>query len=65
MGFTDKALQSASEPFYRDEKKQNSMHFGLGLYICRIICEKCGGKLDISNTKTGGKVTAIFFCENI
>lgn len=64
-GFTDKALRLASEPFYRDEKDQNSMHFGLGLYICEIICEKCGGRLDISNTKTGGKVTAILFCGNI
>lgn len=61
-GFTDKALQLASEPFYRDEKEQNSIHFGLGLYICKIICGKCGGSMNISNTEKGGKVTAIFFC---
>ena len=63
-GFTDKALQLASEPFYRDEKEQNSIHFGLGLYICKIICGKCGGSINISNTEMGGKVTAIFFCES-
>lgn len=61
-GFSDKALQLAKEPFYRDDKEQNSSHFGLGLYICRIICEKCGGSVDISNTEDDGKITAKFFC---
>ncbi len=61
-GFSDKALKLAKEPFYRDDREQNNSHFGLGLYICRIICEKCGGSVDISNSETGGKVTAKFFC---
>lgn len=61
-GFSEKALQLAKEPFYRDDKEQNSSHFGLGLYICKIICQKCNGTLDISNTETGGKVTAKIFC---
>lgn len=61
-GFSEKALKFAKEPFYRDEKEHNSSHFGLGLYICKIICEKCGGSVDISNTEDGGKVTANFFC---
>lgn len=63
-GFSEKALQLAKEPFYRDDKEQNSLHFGLGLYICKIICEKSGGNIDISNTENGGKVTATFFCKN-
>lgn len=63
-GFSDKALKFAKEPFYRDDKEQNSSHFGLGLYICKIICEKCGGNLNISNTENGGKVSAKFFCKN-
>lgn len=63
-GFSDKALKLATEPFYRDDKNNNSTHFGLGLYICKIICEKSGGNIDISNTGTGGKVTAKFFCGN-
>lgn len=61
-GFSDNALRLAKEPFFRDDREQNGSHFGLGLYICRIICEKCGGNVDISNTGTGGKVTAKFFC---
>lgn len=63
-GFSDKALKFAKEPFYREDKEQNSSHFGLGLYICKIICEKCGGNLNISNTENGGKVSAKFFCKN-
>ncbi len=64
-GFSEKALKLASEPFYRDDSEQNSMHFGLGLYICRIICEKSGGFLKISNTGNGGKVTAEFIFEKL
>lgn len=61
-GFSDDALRLAKEPFFRDDREQNGSHFGLGLYICRIICEKCGGGVDIFNTETGGGVTAKFFC---
>ncbi|MCM1133821.1 MAG: HAMP domain-containing histidine kinase [Ruminococcus flavefaciens] len=59
-GFSETALKLAKEPFYRDDKEQNGSHFGLGLYICKIICEKCGGSIDISNTEHGGKVSADF-----
>lgn len=63
-GFTETALKNAAEPFFRDEKNSGT-HFGLGLYICRVLCEKCGGRLDISNHEDGGKVTAEFFCGEI
>ncbi|MDE6775548.1 MAG: HAMP domain-containing histidine kinase [Ruminococcus sp.] len=63
-GFSDTALKLAKEPFYRDDKEQNTSHFGLGLYICKIICEKCGGSIDISNTESGAKVTAVFFSKS-
>lgn len=63
-GFSETALKLAEEPFYRDDKEQNGSHFGLGLYICKIICEKCGGSIEISNTENGGKVTATFFCKS-
>lgn len=63
-GFTDEALKNAVKPFFRDEK-ESSIHFGLGLYICRVICEKCGGSLIVSNHQNGGRVTALFSCEKI
>lgn len=56
-GFSEEALRSAVKPFYREEDEKESNHFGLGLYICKMICEKCQGDLSIKN---GGKVSAKF-----
>lgn len=64
-GFTCEALKNAAKPFFRDEKEPDKLHFGLGLYICRILCEKCGGNLIIDNHKNGGKVMATFFIKKI
>ena len=61
-GFTEEALKHASQPFFRDEKEPDKTHFGLGLYISRILCEKCGGRLTIQNHENGGQVTAEFVC---
>ncbi len=58
-GFSEEALQQAAKPFYRDRQDEKN-HFGLGLYICKIICEKCQGELVIENGGIGGKVTAGF-----
>ncbi|MDE7297911.1 MAG: HAMP domain-containing histidine kinase [Lachnospiraceae bacterium] len=60
-GFSAEALRSAADPFFRDEKEPDKTHFGLGLYICRILCEKCGGTLKIENDG-GGRVTAAVLC---
>ena len=61
-GFTEEALKNAAQPFFRDEKEPDKTHFGLGLYICRILCEKCGGTLTVENHENGGMVTAKFRC---
>lgn len=58
-GFSDTDLQNACSPFYRD-RKGGKEHLGLGLYICRVICEKNAGQFLIENGKSGAKVTAIF-----
>lgn len=63
-GFSEEALERAMQPFFRDDKEDKT-HFGLGLYICRILCEKCGGNLTVDNYKNGGMVTATFFCKKI
>ena len=55
-------IAKAAEPFFRDEKEPDKIHFGLGLYICRTLCEKCGGELIIENGEKGGKVTATIRC---
>ena len=55
-GFAGKDLKKAATVFYSSEKE--GQHFGIGLGICSILCEKHGGRLDISNNKTGACVTA-------
>lgn len=58
-GFSAEALLHGADPFYREEGPRVQNHFGLGLYICRLICEKCGGRLVLENGN-GGRVTADF-----
>lgn len=60
VGFSPEELQHAADPFYRGEGQMEQSHFGLGLYICRLICARCGGSLALSNAVRGGRVTARF-----
>ena len=57
-GFAEKDLEKAATVFYSSDKE--GQHFGIGLSICRILCEKHGGLLSISNNKnkSGACVTA-------
>ena len=57
-GFAEKDLEKAATVFYSSDKE--GQHFGIGLSICRILCEKHGGLLSISNNKNkrGACVTA-------
>lgn len=56
-GFTKEALKNGSEPYFRDDNDSN--HFGIGLYISKLLCEKHGGSLILENEQ-GGKVTVKF-----
>lgn len=58
-GFTTKDLSNAMKPFYKAESEPNNEHFGMGLNICKTLCEKHGGYLQISN-ENGAKVVAAF-----
>ncbi|MDO5425741.1 MAG: HAMP domain-containing sensor histidine kinase [Eubacteriales bacterium] len=60
-GFSPKGLKNAAEPYYRETEGQTEAnHFGLGLYICKILCRQHGGWLKIQNGGSGGEVTAFF-----
>lgn len=61
-GFDDTALKSATNPFYTTEKKVDSgQHLGLGLNICKILCERHNGSIVLSNgAKSGASVTVCF-----
>lgn len=56
-GFPDKLLKNGIQPFQKcgDE----AAHFGMGLYICELLCQKHGGTLKTENLSTGAKATAV------
>lgn len=58
-GFDSSSLQKATSPYYTEESN-HSQHFGLGLYICKLLCEHHNGYLKIENTATGANVSAYF-----
>lgn len=51
-GFTETDLKKADTMFY--SKDRGKEHFGIGLGICKILCEKHGGRLLITNNKEKG-----------
>ena len=58
-GFAKKDLENATKPFYKAVNETDNEHFGMGLNICKILCEKHGGCLWLANRK-GAVVTAVF-----
>ena len=63
-GFDTTSLKSATVPFYTTEKKKNNQHFGLGLNICKILCQRHNGDISLGNCVNGGAlVTAMFKME--
>ena len=55
-GFSED-LRQATNMFYGKEK--GNEHFGIGLGVCRLLCEKHGGFLQIGNNEiSGAYVTA-------
>ena len=60
-GFGERELFKACQPYYSGETQKQNYHFGLGLHICRTLCEKHGGHLQLENVPQGGaKITAYF-----
>ena len=58
-GFSGRELIMASRPYCASPG--DGKHFGLGLHICRTLCEKHGGELRLRNSPAGGAmVTAEF-----
>ncbi len=58
-GFSSSALQNAARPYFTEETNHTE-HFGLGLYICKILCQHHGGDFKLANSDTGGIVSAFF-----
>lgn len=51
-GFSAADLEKATTVFYSNDKEKQ--HFGIGLSICKILCEKHGGLLYVGNQKEKG-----------
>ncbi|AVQ39212.1 hypothetical protein C7M56_11165 [Clostridium botulinum] len=59
-GFSKKELYSALKPYYSSRRGMDG-HFGLGLSICKVLCEKHGGKLTLNNSTKGGAIICASF----
>ncbi len=51
-GFTEKVLKNQER--YGLSMNSTDRHMGMGLLICRILCQKHGGRLSLSNGTAGG-----------
>ncbi|MDO4324028.1 MAG: HAMP domain-containing sensor histidine kinase [Lachnospiraceae bacterium] len=59
-GFSEKDLEKADQPFYHADKGEAGEHMGMGLHICRVLCERHGGYLRLFNGRQGACVKACF-----
>lgn len=59
-GFSERALRQASETYYSEEKEEGS-HFGIGLSVCRMLCERHGGEITVINSVEGGAIVCASF----
>lgn len=59
-GFSKKELYFASNPYYSSRAGIDG-HFGIGLTICKSLCEKHGGKLSLNNSTNGGAIICASF----
>ncbi|OMF88583.1 hypothetical protein BK146_24475 [Paenibacillus sp. FSL R7-0333] len=53
-GFSSQDLKLATTPFYTSRLEAEESHYGMGLNICKVLAEKLGGGIQLTNTKQGG-----------
>ncbi|SDF47057.1 Signal transduction histidine kinase [Fontibacillus panacisegetis] len=60
-GYSQAILDKGAQPFLRGEGgAEPSVHFGMGLYVCKLLCEKHGGSLTLWNEEAGAFAEARF-----
>ncbi len=63
-GFSEQDIMQACRPYYHEQSEEETLHYGLGLYICKVLCEKHGGSIKLSNSENEGAcVQAVFNIE--
>lgn len=61
IGFNKDSMELVTNAYYHENSTDERNHFGLGLYICKLLCEKHEGKLYIKNAiNLGASVKAEF-----
>lgn len=63
-GFSESELEFVTNPFYKAKKNIFDAHFGLGLNISKILTERHGGSLLVSNVQSGGALVKATFSEH-
>lgn len=56
-GFSKEAQERAARPYFTTDRE----HFGMGLTICKTLCEKHGGNLEITNSINKGAIVCAIF----
>jgi signal transduction histidine kinase len=59
-GVDESVLANLAQPFYRTDgaRQRSTGGVGLGLYLCRLVAQAHGGRLEFTNANPGLKVTA-------
>jgi signal transduction histidine kinase len=59
-GVDESVLTNLAQPFYRTDaaRQRSTGGVGLGLYLCRLVAQAHGGRLEFANAHPGLKVTA-------
>lgn len=56
-GFSKEVQERAMRPYFSTDEE----HFGMGLTICKTLCAKHGGGLEITNSIHGGAIVCAMF----
>lgn len=60
-GFDTETIKIATDPFYTTEKKSEVQHFGLGLNISKVLCQRHNGDIELQNGNNGGACVTVSF----
>lgn len=60
QGFSNKDLMEATKPFYQSHQNEKNQHLGMGLNICKVLCERHGGFISLFNHDSGASVRVVF-----
>lgn len=61
IGFDPDTIKIATDPFYTTEKKSEGQHFGLGLNISKVLCQRHNGDIELQNLQSGGACVSVSF----